>query len=133
MSVLLMMLLSSFSRTTTDEPATPLESTRWELVTVYSNPDSISVSTGKAFLRFDLQKGSVGGNGSCNSYGGQLTIQGDRLAISHIFSTKMYCEGVQSVENVFLKALEEADRYAIKSDNLYLYRSGKLTLAFKAA
>lgn len=131
--VIVMILFSSFAKISGGGTSVPLESTRWELTNVYDNTDSINVSAGKAFLRFDLQKGSVGGNGSCNSYGGQLTIHGDSLTISHIFSTKMYCEGVQAIENAFLKALEETDHYVINGNILYLYRSDKLILTFKAA
>ncbi len=37
--------------------------------------------------------------GSCNSFGGSLAVDGDNIVFDNIFSTKMYCDDVQSIEN----------------------------------
>src|SRR6188474_2603571 len=73
---------------------TPLFDTKWSLKKIYEGNNEQAVST-KAFIRFDKEKGSAGGNGSCNSFGGSFSINNDEVSFKNIFSTKMYCEQVQ--------------------------------------
>jgi len=109
----------------------PLYNTRWSLKKVYTNGKEETVNT-KAFIRFDKDKGSAGGNGSCNSFGSTVTINGNNVSFKNIFSTKMYCEQVQQIENKFLSSLEKITRYEIKDKTLLLYGDQYLLLEFAA-
>jgi len=111
---------------------TPLYNTKWVLKKIYNNGKEETVNT-KAFIRFDREKGSAGGNGSCNSFGSNATITGQEVSFKNIFSTKMYCEQVQQIENNFLGSLEKINRYEIKDDSLFLYRDKQLLLQFVAS
>ena len=111
---------------------TPLYTTKWSLKKIHSNGNEEIVNT-KAFIRFDKEKGSAGGNGSCNSFGSSLTINGNNVSFKNTFSTKMYCEQVQQVENQFLGCLEKVTRYEIKDKSLFLYKDKELLLEFAAA
>jgi heat shock protein HslJ len=86
----------------------------------------------KAFIRFDKEKASAGGNGSCNSFGSTTIVNGNELNFKNIFSTKMYCEQVQAIENKFLGSLEKITRYEIKDKTLKLYNDKELILEFDA-
>jgi heat shock protein HslJ len=108
-----------------------LDSTKWLLVKVHG--DKISEVAGKkAFIRFDVSKNRVGGNGSCNMFRGSLAMEGNKITVTNIFSTKMYCEGVQDIENSFLDMLGKATRYEIKENRLFLYTGDTLVLEFIA-
>lgn len=80
-------------------------------------------------LVFD--EAALGGNGSCNTFGGDYTQDGDRLSVSALFSTMMYCEGVSEQEQAYLAALQAADSFRIEGGRLnILDASGVVTLTF---
>lgn len=111
--------------------STFLYNTKWSLKKIYEGDKEEAVNT-KAFIRFDKEKGSAGGNGSCNSFGSTATISGNELSFKNIFSTKMYCEQVQQIENKYLGHLGKITRYEIRGKNLFLYSEKELMLEFSA-
>jgi heat shock protein HslJ len=110
---------------------TTLDSNKWYLTKIHQQEDVITVTTRKAFIRFNEAKGSAGGNGSCNSFGSALLVKGNMISFSNIFSTKMYCDQVQEVENAFLGQLSKVTRYDVKGKSLLLYNGEKLLLEFE--
>ena len=110
----------------------PLYDTKWSLKKIYDNGKEEAVST-KAFIRFDKEKGSAGGNGSCNSFGSTAAVNKNEVSFKNIFSTKMYCEQVQQIENKYLRQLENANRFEIIDKALILYRDKVKLLEFTAA
>ena len=115
----------------TMEQTTPLYNTRWSLKKIYSDGKEEAVNT-KAFIRFDKEKGSAGGNGSCNSFGSTASVNGNDISFKNIFSTKMYCEQVQEIENKYFGKLEKANRLEIKDKTLILYQEKEKLLEFAA-
>ena len=111
--------------------STALYETKWLLKKIHTGSTTEDVNT-KAFIRFDQTKGSAGGNGSCNSFGSNAAINGNDVKFSNVFSTKMYCEAVQQVENKFLGGLEKVTRYKIEGKILKLYNGSDLLLEFAA-
>jgi heat shock protein HslJ len=111
--------------------ATPLYTTRWSLKKIYTGNAIQAVET-KAFIRFDKEKGSAGGNGSCNSFGSNFSINNDVVSFKNIFSTKMYCEQVQEIENKYFKQLGNTNRFEIKDSALVLYHDKEKLLEFIA-
>ena len=126
----LFILFSAFmiKQDASEDPS--LYGVRWSLKKIHSDSTVIPVST-RAYIRFDKEKKSAGGNGSCNVFGGSLEVKGHEISIKDIFSTKMYCDAVQSTEDVFFMQLKKADRYEIKGKTLYLYKDKKLLLEFE--
>jgi heat shock protein HslJ len=129
---IILLTASCTSAKETMEQPLPLYNTKWSLKKVYTNGKEETVNT-KAFIRFDKEKGSAGGNGSCNSFGSTAAINSNEVSFKNIFSTKMYCELVQQLENNFLGSLEKITRYEIKDKSLFLYRNKELLLEFAAA
>ena len=111
--------------------STPLYNTKWSLKKIHDNGKEEIVNT-KAFIRFDKEKGSAGGNGSCNSFGSSTTINANEVSFKNIFSTKMYCEAVQQIETSFFNRLENVNRFGIKENTLSLYHDKELLLEFSA-
>jgi heat shock protein HslJ len=116
----------------TTKSSTPLYNTKWSLKKIHDNGNEEILNT-KAFIRFDKEKESAGGNGSCNSFGSGSIINGNEVSFKNVFSTKMYCEQVQLIENNFLGSLEKVTRYEIKDKSLFLYKDKELILEFAAA
>ena len=110
---------------------TPLYNTKWSLKKIFTNNIEEVVNT-KAFIRFDKEKGSAGGNGSCNSFGSNAVVSSNEVSFKNIFSTKMYCEQEQQIENKYLVHLGKITRYEIRGTNLLLYNDKELMLEFSA-
>ena len=111
------------------QSSTALYNTKWSLIKIHGNGNEEIVNT-KAFIRFDNEKGSAGGNGSCNSFGSTASINGNEVSFKNIFSTKMYCDQVQQIENKYFGKLEKVNRFEIKEKELVLYHDQEKLLGF---
>jgi heat shock protein HslJ len=121
---------SSKTMTSKENKSTSLYETKWMLKKIYTEEGIREVNT-KAFIRFDKEKNSAGGNGSCNTFGSTTTVNGNEVSFKNIFSTKMYCEGVQPIEDVFFRQLEKVNRFEIKGKKLIFYEDKAILLGFE--
>ena len=103
--------------------------TKWSLKKIYTESGIQEVNT-KAFIKFNREKKSAGGNGSCNTFGSNITVSNNEISFKNIFSTKMYCEGVQQTEDAFLNQLMNVNRIEVKNKSLVLYQGDKILLEF---
>lgn len=129
MSTGLFMLLSALIMKKDNWQHQSLYETKWSLKKIYSKRGTEEVNT-KAFIKFNQQRQSAGGNGSCNTFGSSLTVNGDKISFKDIFSTKMYCEGVQQTEDKFFQQLNKINRFEIKDKTLLLLRDDEVLLEF---
>ena len=104
---------------------------KWLLTKIHQDNQVRDVTAGKAFIRFNREEGSAGGNGSCNSFGSTLKADGNAITMTDIFSTKMYCDAVQSIEDSFFKQLAKVTRFEIKGTTLLLYEKDTVVLEFQ--
>ncbi|MGH8203713.1 MAG: META domain-containing protein [Steroidobacteraceae bacterium] len=75
----------------------------------------------QATLEFPAE-GRVSGNGSCNHFSGDVTLDGERIAFGTIAATQRSCpEAVMNQESAYLKALGKAERFETDGENLYVY------------
>ena len=109
----------------------PLYDTKWSLKKIHTEIGIQDVQT-KAFIKFNEEKKSAGGNGSCNTFGSSIMIHNNQVSFKNIFSTKMYCEDVQQIENIFLNQLGKVNRFEIKNKTLFLYNDKDVLLEFEA-
>ena len=124
----LFLVFTSFRMPFTDKQE--LYNTQWQLKVIYKNKEAAYIYT-NAFIRFDDTQKRVSGNGSCNSFGGAVTIADNKLQFGNLFSTKMYCEAVQGIETDFFAALGKITRYELKQNCLLMYQGDKLMLEFE--
>lgn len=106
-----------------------LYGTKWSLKKMHTDIGKEEIST-KAFIKFHKEKQSAGGNGSCNNFGSDFSIDENRISFKNIFSTKMYCEGVQHTENTYFNLLGKVNRFEIKNNKLLLYLDKEVLLEF---
>ncbi|MBI5370469.1 MAG: META domain-containing protein [Sphingobacteriales bacterium] len=133
-SLVIALFFIATSFTMNQEPpagSVSLYTTKWVLKSIHGK-DQVDYIYTRAFIKFDEAKNRVGGNGSCNSFGGSLSVVNNTIRISHLFSTEMYCEGVQDIEKAFLSRLGRANRFEIKGKTLLLYSDKELLLEFAA-
>ena len=110
----------------TDSPK--LSNTKW---TLHSIKERVVNLGDKAYLNFDEKNNRISGKAACNSFSGEYAIVKQTIKFESIGSTKMYCEGLMDKENEIITALNDARRYEIKANMLYLYSTDQLLLTFK--
>ncbi len=108
-----------------------LDFNKWWLSKIYTTDSFTQIVAKKAFISFKTAEGRINGNGSCNSFGGKVTVDGNNLSFGNIFSTKMYCKDVQSIEDEFFRQLQKVTRYELKEKRLLLFEGDKLLLEFE--
>lgn len=110
------------------EPLTALAGSTWQLLT-YNDRDVLTDSL--ITLEFG-EDGQISGSGGCNSYGGMYTLDGDRITIERIRSTRMACadEAATRQEQDFFTALQTATTLTIEGDQLTLTGEDDAVLVF---
>ena len=134
-SIYVLLMITAFSacnssNKTADVSETFLIGNNWFLKKIYSDSGTVDVKNDIANLKFDAEKKSAGGKGGCNNYGTKYTVNNDQINFKDLFSTKMFCENSQSIENKFFRALEEVNRYEAREGQLLLYKNDSLLLEF---
>ncbi len=98
----------------------PLIGGTW-LMTAYNNGKGgfqSAMADIKVTAVFD-EKGKLTGNGGCNTYSAPYTVDGNKIRIGPVASTRMACpQPVMDQEAAYLKALESAVTYKIDGDKL---------------
>ncbi|KRA40285.1 META domain-containing protein [Devosia sp. Root635] len=102
------------------DPLADLIGTNWQLTALDGAPVDAEVTT-----TLVISADGVGGNGGCNTYGGNLAPTPDGIAITQVFSTMMACDGLAQ-EQAFFAALEAADGFTLVNGNLHLLANGNL-------
>lgn len=114
-----------------DKQLSSLYDTKWKLKKIH-NAGTAEAVTNRAFIKFNQSTKSAGGNGGCNAFGSSITVSGNSISFKDIFSTKMYCEGVQQTEDIFFKQLQKVNRFVIKDKTLLLYRDKDVLLELES-
>jgi heat shock protein HslJ len=71
-------------------------------------------------FEFD-NEGNIAGDGSCNRFGGSCEIEGDKIEVGPLRSTRRACETeIMQQEHKFLALLGAATTWAIDGDELIL-------------
>ena len=103
-----------------------LEKTEWRLQSLEYEARVKQTPPG-LFITALFENGKISGNGGCNNFGGNYTLNGDKLTISALFSTKMFCDKSAQWEPVYFELLQKATSYRIKNQRLEIMApSGRL-------
>jgi heat shock protein HslJ len=79
----------------------------------------------QATLEFP-EPGKAVGNGSCNRFFGPVQISGESMTFGPLGSTRKACvEAVMTQESRYLKALQDAERYALDGSTLLIFAKGQ--------
>ncbi|HET6577532.1 MAG TPA: YbaY family lipoprotein [Gemmatimonadales bacterium] len=95
--------------------------TTWVLQAVGGAPVS---DDAQATLEFP-EEGKTAGRGACNHFFGSVTVTDSTIAFGPLGATRMACaEAVMGQETRYLKALQDAERYAVEGNVLLVYVRG---------
>lgn len=123
--------IARFERDNGDAVDGRLEDQRWVLERIKGRQTFAPLPF--AFLNFNADKGSAGGDTGCNVFGGSYTVKGNKITFTDIFSTMRACEedDRMSVEREFLGGLRAATRFELEHGRLMLYEGHELLLTFR--
>lgn len=98
------------------QPELTLEGSTWD-VTAYNNGKQavVSVVAGSSItLQFGAD-GNVSGNATCNMYNGSYTVDGEKLTVGPLATTRMLCasDELNAQEQAYLAALQQAATWSI--------------------
>lgn len=100
------------------ESLATLAGTSWRLTQLDGEPVAPDVTA-----TLVISADSIGGNGGCNTYGGNVAATPTGIDITEVISTLMACDDLEQ-EQAFLAALEAADAFAMVAGNLRLLENG---------
>lgn len=93
---------------------------KWVLQTLKGKPVSLPKDVAAPWLKLTKEGSRVEGFGGCNNLFGGFTLEGDRVKLENLASTKKFCEAVQPTENAFMSALKGTDHFKLEGNVLKL-------------
>lgn len=113
-------------------PAPPvggsLEDSSWKLVSITSENGPVQIpDSAHLLMEFDTEK--VTGNSGCNNFFGSYSTSEGNITISGLGATRMFCPEAMRLEEQFLRALEAAESYSVRREEL-LIKAGIYSLLF---
>jgi heat shock protein HslJ len=109
---------------------TELPGTSWQLVDL---DGTLPVADAVPTLNFD-QAGAVNGSTGCNTYNGEVSIDGNAITFGPLATTMMACADpdADAQERAFTAAIEDVDSYTIDDEGRLVLQGGA-PLTFEVA
>ncbi len=108
-----------FSGASSSDSATVLENTLWRWQSINDRKDEIIVDKPENYQIQFNPNGELGVKADCNGGGGTYKIKDDKLLISSIIRTQVFC-GEQSLDGRFVKGLESARTFRVSGNFLFI-------------
>jgi heat shock protein HslJ len=116
-----------------------LEQRKWELVEMDGKQVSLPDGLQKISIEFEGQSNTFGGNAGCNQCNGMYTTHEDMIKLHMMAVTKMACPALE-MEGLFLKKMEETNRYELKKvkenkiwvEYLQLFKDAEKVMVFRS-
>lgn len=109
---------------------TTLETSVWQLTQILVDPVPLNVPDSLP-ISVKFVEGRLEGHGGCNGFGGNYKADGNKLNVSGLIRTEMFCEGASQWEDNFLQRLEKSQTYQIKDETLEILSGDMGGLVFR--
>lgn len=121
-------LKETLPATTCGSPLADLEHHEWDLVELDGiTPDALQAMHTRPFVRFSGQQ--LSGHSGCNVLAGPIQLEGERLTLGPVASTRMLCQDVAEIEFRFLQLLEQASYSSLEGTQWSWYDEDMTRLA----
>lgn len=104
---------------------------RW--VVVEMKGVSVQQSGGRkdAYISFEIGDKKITGNGGCNIFNGNYSVDRNTIHFTEVMATKMSCNDID-FENAFLSTLATVDHYEMRGNDLLLKRKKNTVLVLRS-
>ena len=110
-------------------PADPLAGSSWNVTGINNgNQAVVSLAADTTVTLVFGTDGTVSGSGGCNTYNGNVAVDGDAISFGPLMSTQMACpQPAMDQETQFFAALAAASSFDVKGSTLTMRDSGGAT------
>ena len=113
----LLLTLTTALAMETNQPAITLHGSAWEVV---SFDGQTPLADHPISFEFDTE-GNIAGDASCNRFGGACKIEGDKIEVGPLRSTRRACEpDIMQQEHKFLALLGAVSGWSMDGDEIVL-------------
>lgn len=125
--VVMLLLIAVGCQVLPGVPAPAIDGTGWRATDVAGQPP---VAGSEPTVFFD--GGRIGGSTGCNSYGGEVALEGTSVRLGEIATTLIGCEAaIGDVERRFSAALAASQRLTIRADGMLVLSGPAGDLVFR--
>jgi heat shock protein HslJ len=110
----------------------PLENTYWVLTELEGKPIATINEAKKLHILLNPVTKTASGFAGCNQFTSSYTVEGKKLSLKNIASTRMLCQETMEIETRLLQILQEIDEYHIKEHELFLSKGDQQLAKFQA-
>ncbi|TLU61351.1 META domain-containing protein [Thalassotalea litorea] len=101
--------------------ALSLASSEWMLEEMDGKKVQIHVSESQTHLTIDDKEQRIGGNSGCNIFNGSYQLDGEKITLGPLISTRMACQqSIMQTEQTYLAALQSVRFYQRQDNRLIL-------------
>ena len=112
----------------------PLRGTYWKLVQLGGMRVQPVDRQREPHLIFATAEPRISGSGGCNRVAGTFGVDGDKLRVDRMASTRMACLAGMEQEQQFLRSIEKSERYRITGAHREMLDAESVVIAkFEAA
>lgn len=131
---LILLIITVIGLTACGANVTALENKKWVLASYGEQGELQSILDGTEITAvFESAERHIRGSAGCNTYFAGYKVKGNKLSISDIANTEMYCmepEGVMEQEKKYLTLLLHAATFEVEDDQLMIFTSDNKVFIF---
>lgn len=102
----------------------------WKLTSMAGIPAEVIVAEDAFVMEFNGEEKSFAGRTNCNRFFGHYELKGRELDFDNMGMTRMACPDM-IYEDIFVKMLDDVDRYKLKGSELTLLDDKRVLAVFK--
>lgn len=106
--------------------------TRWVLEQLNGQAVEMPAGTETPNMQLNMNEKKLEGFGGCNNFFGNFFLDGDKVNISELGSTKKMCAATSKTEGDLMMALRNTEKYKLNDGILTLLQDDKVLAKFKA-
>ena len=107
-----------------------IDKRKFALTSLIQNGTTKTVGETKAYITFNISEGKVYGNDGCNTFSGNMILNGSNISFSDFVSTKMACDD-DRLDMAIYDNLKKVNNFKISNGNLKLYKDSAPLIEYR--
>ncbi len=107
-----------------------IDKRKFALTSLIQNGTTKTVGETKAYITFNISEGKVYGNDGCNTFSGNMILNGSNISFSDFVSTKMACDD-DRLDMAIYDNLKKINNFKLSNGNLKLYKDSAPLIEYR--